>query len=134
MSRYRMPALSNRARLLTLIVWVAGCSTPPEFDILITDALVLTGDGTAARASDVGVRDGKIVAIGELGDKAAERVIEAAGRVVAPGFIDVHTHVESRNHRQGIEGIPRADNFLLDGVTTIIRQLRLVRTAVRRVV
>ena len=53
-------------------------------------------------------------------DIEATDVIEAAGRVLAPGFIDVHTHVESSDNRDGLEGIPRADNFLLDGVTTII--------------
>ncbi|GEM_PF-5971242 len=44
----------------------------------------------------------------------------AEERFVAPGFIDVHTHVESRSGRGGLEATPRGDNFLLDGVTTII--------------
>ena len=64
----------------------------------------------------MGVRDGRIAEIGRrLERRPAYRTIDAAGRVLAPGFIDVHTHIEGT-----VEKIPRADNFLLDGVTTVI--------------
>src|SRR5204862_5315167 len=54
-------------------------------------------------------------ASGRLGNSTAARAIDANERAVAPGFIDVHTHIEG-----GVERNPRADNFLLDGVTTVV--------------
>lgn len=86
-----------------------------DFDLLIRDAMVLDGTGRVGVRTSVGVRGDRIAAVGALTGKTATRVVEAAGRVLAPGFIDVHTHAEG-----GIEANPRADNFLLDGVTTIV--------------
>jgi N-acyl-D-amino-acid deacylase len=76
---------------------------------------VVDGAGNPWVRADIGVRQGRIAAVGRLDSKTADRIIDAAGRVAAPGFIDVHTHVE-----RDIEKIPRGDNFLLDGVTTIV--------------
>lgn len=86
-----------------------------DFDLVIRNAQVLDGTGQPAVRADVGVRGERIAFVGSLAGQTATREIDAAGRVLAPGFIDVHTHAEG-----GIEANPRADNFLLDGVTTII--------------
>jgi N-acyl-D-amino-acid deacylase len=86
-----------------------------DFDILIRNALVVDGSGSAAVRAEVAVKDGRIAAVGRLPDATASRSIDAHDRIVAPGFIDVHTHVEGN-----VERNPRADNFLLDGVTTVI--------------
>jgi N-acyl-D-amino-acid deacylase len=86
-----------------------------DYDVLIRHARVVDGSGNASFAADVAVKYGRIVAVKQLTGATATRTIDAAGRVVAPGFIDVHTHVEGN-----IEQNPRADNFLLDGVTTVI--------------
>jgi N-acyl-D-amino-acid deacylase len=85
-----------------------------NYDVLIRNARVIDGTGNPWFRADVGIKDGKIAAIGRL-DGPAAKTIDAGGRVLAPGFIDVHTHVED-----GIEKVPRADNFLLDGVTSVI--------------
>jgi N-acyl-D-amino-acid deacylase len=85
-----------------------------NYDVLIRHARVIDGTGNPWFRADVGIKDGKIVAIGRL-DGPAVKTIDAAERVLAPGFIDVHTHVED-----DIEKVPRADNFLLDGVTSVI--------------
>lgn len=89
-------------------------------DLIIRNAHIVDGTGSPWTRGDVAIRDGRILAMGPTLDIEATNVIDAAGRVLAPGFIDVHTHVESSDNRDGLEGIPRADNFLLDGVTTII--------------
>jgi N-acyl-D-amino-acid deacylase len=93
-------------------IWAAAA---PDYDILIRNARVVDGTGNPWFYSDIGIRNGKIATIGKLDNKSASRTIDAAHRVAAPGFIDVHVHVEGE-----IDRVPRADNFLLDGVTTIV--------------
>lgn len=93
----------------------AFCLQAADYDILIQNARVADGTGNPWFRADIGVRDGRIAAIGQIRNASAFRIIDAAGRVAAPGFIDVHTHIEG-----AIEKVPRADNFLLDGVTTVV--------------
>ena len=67
------------------------------FDILIRSGLVVDGTGEAARYADVGVRGGKVAAIGRLpADACAETTIDADGCWVTPGFIDIHTHYDAQ--------------------------------------
>jgi N-acyl-D-amino-acid deacylase len=91
-----------------------------EVDLLIEDAVVVDGTGNPWFVSSVAIDDGRIVAIAPDLEMDADRRIDAGGRVLAPGFIDVHTHVESSDRREGLVKLPRADNYLLDGVTTIV--------------
>jgi N-acyl-D-amino-acid deacylase len=86
-----------------------------DFDLVIRNAHVVDGTGNPWYRADVGIKDGRIAGIGNLTAKSATRTVDAAGKVLAPGFIDVHTHVEG-----GIDKNPRADNFLRDGVTTVV--------------
>lgn len=62
------------------------------YDVLITDGEVLDGTGAPAVRADVGIRQGRIVDIGQLKGRAAGSTLSAEGRCVAPGFIDIHTH------------------------------------------
>jgi len=64
-------------------------------DVKITGGTLVDGTGAPARIADVGIRDGKIVAIGQVDEAAAEE-IDAKGKVVAPGFVDVHTHYDAQ--------------------------------------
>ncbi|MBI5397239.1 MAG: D-aminoacylase [Verrucomicrobia bacterium] len=84
-----------------------------DYDLLITHARVADGTGAALINGSVAVKDGRVVAVGQVSGTATTQV-NAQGRVVAPGFIDVHTHSES------IAGQPMAENFLRMGVTTIV--------------
>lgn len=92
---------------------VADAAAP--LDLLIRGGRIVDGSGNAWVRGDVAVRDGRIVAVGQLGTPAARRVIEARDQIVAPGFIDTHGHLEGNLFRK-----PTADNFVHDGVTTVI--------------
>lgn len=114
----------HRPRILTTValMLIAACTqvTAAEVDLLIENAKVVDGTGNPWFVSDVAIDDGRIVAIAPKLEMDADRWINAGGRVLAPGFIDVHTHVESSERREGLVKLPRADNYLLDGVTTIV--------------
>jgi len=63
------------------------------FDVLVRGGMLVDGTGSPARRGDVGIRSGRIAALGALSG-AATRVIDADGAVVAPGFVDIHTHYD----------------------------------------
>lgn len=85
-----------------------------SFDLLIRNGLVIDGTGLAMTRADVAVRGGKIAGVGRYQSATATVVIDAAGLMVAPGFIDVHTHADD------LAAHPLAENFVRMGVTTII--------------
>lgn len=93
----------------------AGIASAADFDILIRNVRVIDGTGNPWYTADVGVKDDRIAAIGRLSQKTATRTIEGSSRVLTPGFIDVHTHIEGT-----VLKVPRGDNYLLDGVTTVV--------------
>ena len=104
-----------KRRCLAGLLW-ATLLPAAHFDLLVRNARVLDGAGNPWFRADIGVRAGRLAVVGSLGESAtADRVIDAAGRIVTPGFIDVHTHIEA-----AVEKVPRGDNYLLDGVTTVI--------------
>ena len=83
------------------------------FDVLIINGNIVDGTGRSSYISDLGIKDGKIVAIGDLSASSAEKTIDAKGLVVAPGFIDIHTHSDMTHLID-----PRAESQIRQGVTT----------------
>ena len=83
-------------------------------DVLIKGGTVVDGTGADSRQADVGIRDGRIVAIGDVAEEAAE-VVDATGMVVCPGFVDPHTHYDAQ-----IFWDPRVTPSNLFGVTSIM--------------
>ncbi len=98
-----------------LLIAALAAASAAEYDLVIRNARVVDGTGAPWYRADVAVSGGRIAAVGRLGATGAKREIDAAGRVAAPGFIDVHTHVEG-----SVERFPRGDNYVMDGVTTIV--------------
>ncbi|MGH8242084.1 MAG: N-acyl-D-amino-acid deacylase family protein [Steroidobacteraceae bacterium] len=82
--------------VLLTIAWADGrgeeASAPDAFDLLIRNGRVIDGSGNPWFRADVGIRGDRIAAIGDLSDATAARVIDARQSVVAPGFIDMHSH------------------------------------------
>src|ERR1700676_5222955 len=81
-----------RFALFGLFVLFASVPLPsqtPAFDVVITHGHIIDGTGSPWYSGDVGIREGKITAIGNLAAAPRKRTIDAAGKVVAPGFIDM---------------------------------------------
>ncbi len=87
---------------------------PARFDVLVRGGTVVDGTGAARRRADVGIRGGRIAEVGLLPDATAATVIDATGHIVAPGFIDVHTHADE------LADHAAAEHFVRMGVTTVI--------------
>lgn len=94
-------------------VHTQSASPAPQF--LITNARIVDGTGGSSRTGDLRVRDGRIAAIGTLTATASETVVDAHGLVLAPGFIDTHSH-HDRSLRTAREGTA----LLSQGITTIV--------------
>jgi N-acyl-D-amino-acid deacylase len=94
---------------------VTVLSQAPPYDVLIRNGRVLDGSGNPWLAADLGIRGGRIVDMGRLGNAAALRLIDAHGLTVSPGFIDVHSHAA-----QGLEGsLKEAHQLIAQGITTV---------------
>ncbi len=106
-------------RLLIFFAGLTLASTlsaqPPAYDLVIRNARIVDGTGAPWYRGELAVRGDTIVQIAPTIEPAGARVIDAAGRVVAPGFIDIHTHA-----RRGIFQVPTADNYVRQGVTTVL--------------
>ena len=87
----------------------------PKADLLIRNGRIVDGTVNSWFYGDIAVLNGKIIAIGKLTNYTAAKTIDAKKQIVAPGFIDVHAHVET-----GIMEHPTADNYIYDGVTTVV--------------
>jgi N-acyl-D-amino-acid deacylase len=94
---------------------MASDASRDTFDLLVRGGMLVDGTGTARRLVDVAVRDGRIAAIGRLPDATATQVIDATGRVVAPGIVDAHTHYDPQ-----VTFEPLATMSVFHGVTTVL--------------
>jgi N-acyl-D-amino-acid deacylase len=91
----------------------------PPFDVLITGGRVYDGTGNPPALADVGIRAGRIAAVGRLRGASARRTIDARGKVVMPGFVDPHSHADG-----GLGSDDRrrraAPNLITQGITTVV--------------
>ncbi len=102
--------------ILSLLVFsIAATAQSQDCDILITNGKVIDGTGNNWYYGSIAVKNGKIIKIGREVNLTATKTIDAKGLIIAPGFIDVHTHLEGDEAKD-----PNATNFILDGVTTCI--------------
>ena len=110
----RHKKLTLAGALLSLcFTFFATDITAQTYDVVIRHGRVVDGTGNPAFFADVGISGGRIAAVGRVVGEAKYE-IDATGLVVAPGFIDVHTHADD------VADNPRAENFVRMGVTTIV--------------
>ena len=112
---------TTTAALLTAALLAACADAPPPpdptpFDVLITDARVVDGTGGPSSGADIGLRGDRIAAVGDLSGHPATRTIDAAGRVVAPGFVDMMGQASLVL----ITDPPSAESKLRQGITTYL--------------
>jgi N-acyl-D-amino-acid deacylase len=100
--------------LVAPLIALPGAHQTPRYDIVIRGAEVVDGTGQPPRRADLAILDGRIVAIGQVAAGDGRDLIEADGLLVAPGFIDVHTHADDLVEQ------PLAHNFVRMGVTTVV--------------
>lgn len=86
-----------------------------EVDVLIRGGIVVDGSGKPGEAADIAIDAGRIVAVGPQLDRQAKQTIDARGRVVCPGFIDLHSHADME-----ILKFRATENYLRQGVTTLV--------------
>jgi len=101
--------------LASFTIWFAACGAVQHYDILIKGGTVIDGLGQPGFLADVGIRGDRIEYIGKKKRISGTTIIDGFGLVVAPGFIDIHTHCD-----RGILGQPDNKNYILQGVTTVI--------------
>jgi len=102
--------------LLLLICLVFSCKSQ-NYDVIILGGTVFDGSGSPGYNADIGIREGRIEKIGRLKRTQGTQVIEGEGKYVVPGFIDIHTHCDSRIRDQQRKN---ALNYLSQGVTTLV--------------
>jgi N-acyl-D-amino-acid deacylase len=104
------------SRLLCILVClIAPAAFAAHFDLVIRHGKVIDGSGNDWFYSDIGINGDRVARLGDLHDATADHEIDATNLIVAPGFIDVHTHADTDLYR-----LPEAENFVRDGVTTIV--------------
>jgi N-acyl-D-amino-acid deacylase len=107
--------MTIRAVFSALLLLLAQ-GTPAPNGILITNAQLIDGTGSPARRADVRVSGDSIASVAaHLSPRAGERVIDAGGMVLAPGFIDMHSHAD-----RGLDDMPDASTQVLQGITTAV--------------
>jgi N-acyl-D-amino-acid deacylase len=109
------PIACRAAFAAALLAGLAGCAGETGSSTLIVNASIVDGTGSPARPGAVRIDGDRIVEVGELEARRGERVVDAAGKTLAPGFIDVHSH-----HEEGLFEMPDAAPLVSQGVTTIV--------------
>jgi len=118
--RFRPSRQASYCLLLALLLLTArhhlsAQTQTPFFDLVITNGHIIDGTGSPWYSADLGIRDGKVAAIGNLGAHPRQRTIDAAGKVVAPGFIDMLGQSEIT-----ILVDPRLPSKIFQGITSEI--------------
>src|SRR5690348_9733518 len=115
MPRKSMTGIFSFMKFGLLLSAFAAAALAQDFDLLIVHGVILDGTGNPSFHGDVGIRQGRIAAMGHLQGRTAARTIDAAGLTVTPGFIDIHNHSDYTIVQDG-----NAQSMIRQGVTSMI--------------
>src|SRR5690349_13884509 len=104
-----------RCLLPVLLFTIIACYQPPQYDIIIRNGLIYDGDGGTPYKGDIAIIADTIAFIGDLKNAHAKNEVDASGKAVAPGFINMMGHSEESLFQDG-----RAQSDIRQGVTTEI--------------
>ncbi|MEX0747783.1 MAG: hypothetical protein WD275_07265, partial [Rhodothermales bacterium] len=108
--------LLNRRRFIqTAGALALTAALKQDFDLLVRGGTLVDGSGGNPFRADVGIREGRIAAIGNLKSSTAVRIIDVDGLTVAPGFIDIHNHSD-----ETLIAEPLCESMVRQGVTTMV--------------
>jgi len=116
----------SKYALILTVALLAGCAeknvtAPHRLDVVLVGGTVYSGLDKAPVIADIGINGHRIVAIGDLEDRAADKRIDVSGLAVMPGIIDIHSHAIRENAaRSGLYLYPDAENLIRQGVTSVI--------------
>ena len=99
--------------VFVVTIFLFSCAKS-DYDLLIINGTIVDGSGSISYQADIGIIDDRIIKIGDLSSSSAKNIIDAINLIVAPGFIDSHTHAV-----RGIYDVPTAESSVLQGVTTL---------------
>jgi len=105
----------RHALFATVALLTALAPQPAPYDLLLKNGRIVDGTGSPWFTGDVAIRGDSIARVAASIGEPAARVIDVHGSVIAPGFIDIHTHA-----RRGIAEVPTAPNYVRQGVTTVM--------------
>lgn len=105
--------LFSFAASLFLFLLLVACGPTIEYELIFRNGTIVDGTGKAAYVGDVAVNSDRIVAVGKLGKAIGLEEVDIEGLVIAPGFINIHSHAAPN-------ALPTAINMLSQGVTTEI--------------
>lgn len=110
--------------LIMFAIFAVGCGpsedAPAPLDIILEGGNVYSGHDAEPVVTDVGIIGDRIVAVGNLSDRVADRRLDVSDLAVVPGFIDIHSHAVRDSNDEGIFRWPAAENLIRQGVTTVV--------------
>src|ERR1043166_1401837 len=112
---YKLGISSITVVVLIVVFGLQPVAQNAPYDLLLRNGVIVDGTGSPWYRGDISIRGDTIVRIAPSINEPASRIIDVGNQVIAPGFIDIHTHA-----RRGIFDVPTADNYIREGVTTVI--------------
>jgi N-acyl-D-aspartate/D-glutamate deacylase len=106
---------------IILVLFLSACKpTPKEYDLVYTNGTIIDGLGNDGFVGDIAIKGDKIVKVSKekINPAQADTVIDIRGKIISPGFIDSHAHIQTTIHQY-----PQPENFLRQGITTICASL-----------
>ena len=105
--------------ILFAVIFLLPALLAQDYDLVLKNGRVMDGTGNPSFPADVAIRNGKIVAVGRIGARASGKTIDVKGKLIVPGFIDLHSHA-ARGLASDEAQRRSAPNLVTQGITTVV--------------